>query len=134
MGVVISTSARDNACDAVVDLVDSGSSASNNFGVLEFYTGDFVTLLAECNFSNNAFGNASTGVATANSISLDSSANATGVCERFRFVNTDGQPVLSGTVSATGNGGDIELNTTSITVGDSLSITSLTVTMPAGSF
>jgi hypothetical protein len=128
MVVILATSARNDACDAIVDLVDIDGA-----GTLEFYTATYATLLAELVFNATAFGSASTGTASANAINADTSANATGVAERFRFITGDGVPLLSGTVSA-GSGGDINLNTTSINVGDSVSISSLTVTVPAGTF
>jgi len=127
MSVVLSTCARDESCNAIVDLPDVGGA-----GTLEFYTAGMALLLAELPFSATAFGASSVGVASADTITQDTSANNTGTAELFVFKNGDDQPVLSGTVSATGAGGDIELNTTSINVGDSLSMSSLTVTVPAG--
>jgi hypothetical protein len=127
MSVVLTTCARDDSCDSIVDLVDIGGT-----GTLEFYTAGMALLLAELPFSGTAFGASSVGVATADTITPDSSANNTGTAELFVFKNGDDNAVLSGTVSATAAGGDIELNTTSINVGDSLSMSSLTVTVPEG--
>jgi hypothetical protein len=122
MAVTISTSAANILCNAIVDLIDNGGAGS-----LELQTAGAL-VLAQMAFSNPAFGNAAAGVATANSISADTSANNTGTASAFRIKAGTGEVVLSGSVGTTGQ--DINLNTTSITVGDSISITSLTVTMP----
>lgn len=126
----ISTAARNAMCDALVDQVDGGSSN----GVVQIYTSAFGTLLATCAFSATAFGAASSGVATAASISDDTSADATGtaaVC-RISTTNDGSTPVATvweGTVGT--SGADINFNTVSFTSGDTVSITSMTVTMPA---
>ena len=124
MGVTLSTSARDTACDGIVDLIDT-----EGIGKLDFYTDGFGTLLAELTFNATAFGDSNTGTATANAIVAEVSATNTGTAGAFRIKAGTDVVVMSGTVSA--SGGDINLNTTSIFMGDSLSISSLTVTVPA---
>ena len=125
MAVTLSTSARNVLCDAIVDEIDVGASD----GSLDFYVDGFGTLLAELTFSSTAFGDAASGVATANAITSDTSANDTGTVGVFQILNGEGSPLLSGTVSA--SGGDINFNTTSINTGDSVAVTALTVTVPA---
>lgn len=125
MGVTLSTCARDTACDSIVDLIDVGVGD----GQIEFYTDSFGTLLAVLDFQSTAFGDSSNGTASADTIDAETSAVATGVAGNFRLINGDNSGVLSGTVSA--SGGDINLNTTNIYQGDSLSMSSLTVTVPA---
>jgi len=124
MGLILATSARDTINNALVDMIDTAGT-----GKLDFYTDGFGTLLAELTFSATAFGSSSTGVSTANSITSDTSANATGTAGAFRIKAGNDEVVLSGTVSA--SGGDINFNTTSINTGDSVAVTSLTVTVPA---
>ena len=84
-------------------------------------------LLAELRFGATAFGSGSAGVATANAITADSSANATGTASWFRCLKSDGTTVIYdgsvGTATA-----DLILNTVSIVSGASVSITSLTIT------
>jgi hypothetical protein len=125
MAITLTTAARNAACNGVVDLIDAGSGA----GTLRIYTASFATLLATLTFSDPAFGNAATGVATASAITADSSADATGTAAVFRFYDSDSTEVLSGTVGT--SGADINFNTVSWTSGDNISVTSLTVTMPA---
>lgn len=118
-------------CDALVDLLDSG--------YLRIYDGTIPTnadtavgaqtLLAELRFNATAFGSASNGVATANALTADSSANATGTASWFRALKSDGTTVvMDGTVGTSGE--DLNLNTTSIVSGAAVSVSSMTVTMP----
>jgi len=126
----ISTSVRNTMCNAFVDAIDSGSTNPN--GKLRIYTSGFSVLLAELDFSLPAFGAASNGVATAAAIAQEQSAPASGAAAVFRIVDRAGSTVAEGTVTATGGGGDLQLNTTSIVQFDIVSITSATITMPAG--
>lgn len=135
----ISNAAALAACDAVVDLIDGG--ASN--GYIEIRTGSQPanpdaaatgTLLATLNCSDPAFGDAADdtpgGKATANAITDDSSADATGTAAWFRAYDSDATAIIDGDVTATGGGGDMELNTVSIESGATVEVTSWTVTMP----
>lgn len=122
----ISTAARNAMCDALVDLVDVGAGSN---GTIEIHTSAFGTLLAVLDFSATAFGASAAGVATAASISDETSAPATGTAAVCRIKDADGTVVWEGTVST--SGADINLNTTSITSGDQVSISSFTVTVPA---
>lgn len=132
-----------SACDSVVDALDGGTGA----GLLRIYDGTqpsggpdeaivSQTLLAELTLSDPAFGAAADdnpgGKATANAISDDTSANADGTASWFRAVTSDGTAVIDGDVTATGGDGDLELNSTSIASGATVSVTSWTVTMPEG--
>jgi len=120
----ISTAARNAMCDALVDLVDSGGT-----GTIAIYTASFGTLLATLTFSATAFGAASSGVATAATITDDSSADATGTAAVCRVINGSAATVWEGTVGTSGE--DLNLNTVSIATADVVSISSMTVTMPA---
>lgn len=125
MAITIPTASRNAACNAVVDLSDAGAGAAH----LKIYTTGLVTLLADLTMSDPAFGAAATGVATASAISDDTSADNTGTAAEFKIEDSDAAEILRGSVGTSGQ--DINLNTTAITAGDTVSITSLTVTMPA---
>jgi len=127
--------------DAAVDMIDGGDAA----GTLKVYTGtqptnpdtaESGTLLATFTLDATAFGSASTGVCTLASTPLTTSGVADGTAGWFR-VETGGSggvgAVFDGTVSATGDGGTIELNTTTISDGVTVELTSGTFTMPVGS-
>ena len=126
------------ACDSVVDLLDGGAGAA----LIRIYDGakptnpdvaiDTQTLLAELTCSDPAFGDAQDGapggVATANAITDDTSANATGTATWFRAVDSNGVGVIDGTVGT--SGADLNLNTVEIITGATVSVSSWTVTMP----
>jgi hypothetical protein len=131
----IATDSASVAADAVVDRLDDGSGP----GTLVIFgsacpddadDADSGTTLAVLTFSDPAFGSAVAGVATANAITADSSANATGTALCFRAKDSDANVVFQGAITTSGGGGQIVLSSTSITSGQSVSITSLTYTQP----
>jgi hypothetical protein len=123
----ISTAARNAMCDALVDLIDGGAGA----GTIQIRTasGGGGTLLATLTFSDPAFGAASSGVATASAITDDSSADATGTAGYCVILDSDSNSIFEGTVGT--SGADINFNTVAFTSGDTVSISSMTITMPA---
>lgn len=126
MAITLSTAARNAACNAVVDLVDGGSSDANGDLVL-MTSGDVeVATLA---FSNPAFGAAASGVATAAAITADSSATG-GTAALFKVQDRDNTEIWRGTVGTPGSGADLELQSTLIGAGDSVTVTAFTMTMP----
>ncbi len=137
----LSNAAAIAACNAIVDLLDVGAGAAGN---IEIYAGTAPadadtaigaqTLLATLPFSATAFGAAVDGnpggVATANAITSDTAADATGTATFFRANDKDGNCIFQGDVSLTAGGGDLQLNTTSLVVGATVSVTAMTATMP----
>lgn len=133
----ISQAAAKAACDAVVDLLDGGSGA----GYVEIRTGSQPatvntaasgTLLGTLVLTDPAFGNATTAspaVATANAITSDTTADATGTAGWYRGYDSAGTAVLDGNITATGGGGNMELDSTSIVAGGVIAVTSWTVAM-----
>lgn len=59
----------------------------------------------------------------------ESSADATGTAGHFRIVGSGG--TIQGTVTATGGGGDMTLDNTSITAGQQVNVTAFTLTFAA---
>lgn len=118
--------------------------ASAASGILRIYSGSQPadadaavgggTILAELTMNATAFTSpsavASTDhVLTANAITQDSSANATGTAAWFRLFQSDGTtPLMDGTVGTAGC--DLNLNTVSIVSGGAVSVTSFTITFP----
>lgn len=88
-------------------------------------------LLAELRFAADAFPAATAGVLTANAITSDASADATGTATWARILKSDGTSVLfDGSVgTATAN---VILNTTSIVAAAVVSCSSLTLTISKG--
>lgn len=122
---------------AIADHLDGGSGQST----LEFFTGarpasvgsvPAGTLLGTLTLSRPGWAAPSGGSMTANSIIGDSSADATGTIGCAVLRDSSGTIVHDFTVTATGGGGEIEMNTISVVAGDPLNITSLILTLPIG--
>jgi hypothetical protein len=127
----ISIAARNVAGTALTDLLNTGSveiRTGTSPGVDSAATG---TLLATLPLSASAFGTWAAGSATANAITQDASADATGTAGYFRGLSSGSAAVVDGTVSATGGGGELELNTVSIEAAATVDITSWVINHPA---
>jgi hypothetical protein len=89
-------------------------------------------LLAELRFNATAFPASSSGVLTANAITSDAAANATGTATWFRCLKSDGTTALMdgtvGTASA-----NLILATTSIVINAVVDVSSFTITDAAAS-
>ena len=132
----ISVAAANAACDAVVDLLDADASAAtiqirSGAQPATVDTAASGTLLATLTCSATAFGAATGGVATAAAITSDTNAAATGTAGYFRALDGAGTAVIDGDVGTAGS--SMNLNTTSITIGGTVAVTSWTVTMPVSS-
>jgi hypothetical protein len=139
----LSTAAATAGTNAARDAAANAVTALCNNGRLRIYSGtppanantalSGNTLLAELTFGATAFGAASSGVATANAIGADTSADATGAPSFFRAFQSDGTSVVfQGTAAA--SGADLNLTGLSggdIVVGANVSVTSLTFTQTA---
>jgi hypothetical protein len=130
MALKYSTTLRNAQLDAVTTAVGTS-------GILRIYSGSRPanvaaaisgTLLAECVCNASAFAAAASGgVLTASAIANDSSANASGTASHYRLFRSDGTTaVIDGDVST--SGADLNLDNTSITTGQVVSITSFTIT------
>lgn len=124
MAISHTTAVRNGIADFVVDRVDAGAGA----GTLVFQTSGDVEV-ATLTFSTTAFGAAASGIATAATITSDTSATG-GTIAKFRIFDSNALEVLSGTAGSVGTE-DIVLSTATIGSGDTVSCSSLTYTAPA---
>lgn len=138
MGFRLATALRNAVSNAITTLVDAGSGP----GKIQIYTGAQPTnpntaasgtLLATFTLADPSFGAAASGTITLQGVPLSTTGLAAGTAGWFRALDSADNAVCDGTVSATGGGGQIELNTTTVSVGLNLQITSGTITMPLGS-
>jgi len=125
----ITTAAASAAADAVCALCNSGDFAIYD-GSQPATANTAITTqvkLAGLTFAATAFGAASAGVATANAIGSDASADATGTATWFRAYKSDHTTaVFDGSVGpATAN---LVLGSTAIVSGGVVSVTALTYT------
>lgn len=127
MTVSLATNARNAKLDALTTFI-------GNAGLLRIYDGtppanantalSGNNLLAELTCGSPFAPAASSGALTANSITQDSSANATGTATFYRVYKSDGTTVAAqGTVST--SGADLNLNTVSIVAAGPVAVTSL---------
>lgn len=126
MAITLPNASRSAACNAVVDLVDAGSGAGK---LVIMTSGDAV--LATITLDDPAFGAASNGVATGAGTPLTAVATGDGAAAKFQVTDSDDTVIWSGTVTATGGGGDVTFNTTSILTGQTVTVSSLSYTQPA---
>jgi hypothetical protein len=132
MALAYSTTLRNAQLDAIDDAMNAGSAGAT----LKIYSGTRPstgaalgggnTLLATLTFSTTAFGAASGGSITAASITSDSTADATGTASFFRIEDSDSTFIMDGDCGTSGS--DLNLDTTSISAGATVSISSFVIT------
>jgi hypothetical protein len=123
--MILSTDARNAAVNAVVDLLDVGTTDPN--GDLQFQTSGDVAV-ATLQFANPAFGAASAGSAAAGAIASDTNAVG-GTTTKAALRNRDNTEVLELTVGT--SGAEINLSSTTIGASDTVSVSSLQISQPA---
>jgi hypothetical protein len=140
--VRINTALRNAMADAAWATVDGGSGA----GRLRIYTGSQPatpatapsgTLLCEITLNDPSGEAAATGTAALDiTPALSGTGVAAGTAGWARFLTSTeaagtGLGVIDGSVTATGGGGDVTLNTTTISIGLTVSVTAFSITAPA---
>lgn len=121
MAITQSTALRNNQADQVSPLIDA-----NGGGNLVLRTsGDAEVATIQMNAT--AFAAAVAGVITANPTTDDTSATG-GTVAKFTLEDGIGTEVMNGSVTGTSGGGDIEMSSTTVGNGSTVSLTSLTYT------
>lgn len=138
----LDTTVRNAALDAALGTINGGAAA----GVIRVYSGTQPatpatapsgTLLLEFTLSDPAFAPASGGSAALDVDPIPAATGLTaGTAGWFRILTSDaaagtGLGLLDGEVSDTGGTGQLKLNTTTVSVGLDVEITSGTITQPA---
>jgi len=120
---------RTNRMNQVRDFIDAGAGA----GLWRIYDGSrpatcgtATTLLAEMTCSDPCAAGAASGVMTFSAITADASANATGTATWSRIVDSTGTCAVDMNVGTSGS--DLNLNSTAISSGQEVSITSAVIT------
>lgn len=131
MAYQFSTTVRNAMLDAIetaigvsaVLKIRTGAAPANCAGA------DSGTVLATMSLPSDWMAAASGGTKALSGTWQDASADATGTAAHFRIYASDGTTChAQGTVTATGGGGDLTLDNTSIATGQQVTITSLTFT------
>lgn len=118
--------------------LDTIESTIGTAAVLKIFTGaqpancaaaNSGTELVSMTLASDWMNAASTGTKTKLGTWEDASANNTGTAAHFRLYASDGTTChMQGSVTATSGGGDLELDSTSITSGQTVTITTFTLT------
>lgn len=125
--------------NAAVNAEADAFAALLNSGYLRIYSGtkpagpdtaiSSQTLLAELRFASTAFGAAVAGVITANAITRDSSANATGTASFYRALKSDGTTALMDGTCGTSDA-DLIMDRTDVVSGQPVECSAFTYTRP----
>lgn len=127
MALAYATGLRNAKLDAITTFAGASCKLRIYNGSRPATGGTATTLLAELTCNATFAPAASGGVLTLNSITQDTSADATGTASWFRIVKSDGTThVMDGNVGTSGS--DLNLNTTSIVAAAAVSVTSFTIT------
>jgi hypothetical protein len=131
MALQLSTAVRNARLDAIETTI--GTSA-----IMRIRTGsapadcaaaDSGTVLATLNLSSDWMAAAASGSKAKAGTWQDISADATGTAAHFRIYDSGGSTChLQGSVTATGGGGDLEVQNTSFATGQQVTVTAFTLT------
>lgn len=130
MSFQFSTTARNAALDAIETAIGASAILKIRSGSApaDCGTADSGTVLATLNLPSDWLAAASGGSKSKSGTWEDTSADAAGTAGHFRIYASDGTTVhMQGTITATGGGGDMTLDNTSIASGQQVTITSFTL-------
>ena len=119
--LTLETVTRNAAVKAATDLCNAGDIKFATAGASE---------VAICTFAATAFGAPATGVVTAAAIADDTTAIA-GTVTQALLRTSAAATVMTADVTDVGGGGSFTMTNRVVGTGDTVSVTSLTVTMPA---
>jgi len=131
MSIQLSTSVRNGRLDNIETTIGTAPILEIRSGSApaDCATGDSGTLLASMTLPSDWLAAASSGSKAKSGTWSDPSGNNAGTAGHFRIKDSGGSTChLQGTVTATGGGGDLTLDNTSIAVGQVITITSFTLT------
>ena len=124
MAVTHPPAVRNGLTDYAVDQLDLNTPP----GKLVMLTGASA-VVATLTLSNPAFGSAATGTATASAITDDTNAVG-GTIAKAELRQGNATPIILCSVTATGGGGDIQMNSIVVSAGQTVRVSSLTYSGP----
>lgn len=131
MAIQLSTTVRNARLDSIESTVGVSAILRIRTGAqpADCGTADSGTVLAELTLPSDWMAAAASGSKAKSGTWEDAAANADGTAGHFRIYDSAGTTChLQGSVTATSGGGDLELNNTSIATGQTVTITSFTLT------
>lgn len=139
MATRITQAAAKAAVDSVTALLNSGTvEIRTGSQPASANTAASGTLLGTLTLNATAFGAATTAspsVATANAITSDTAADATGTAGWFRAYRSSGNggaAVVDGSITLSGGGGDMIFDDTAVITGGTLAFSSWTISLGTG--
>jgi hypothetical protein len=126
MALGYSTTLRNAQLDAITTALGTSPKIRHYSGTRPATGGTATTLLGELPMSATPAAAASSGVWTANAITNDSSADATGTASWFRALTSANTPVIDGNIGTSGS--DLNMNTVSYVSGGPIAMSSWTIT------
>lgn len=126
MAITLNTTLKNALLDGIDSVFNSGTLEIRSGSAPGAGNAATGTVLATITLPADAFAAASGGTKAAQGTWQDLAADASGTAGYFRM--TGGSNTLEGTVTATGGGGDLTLDSIAITAGQQVTITSLTLT------
>ena len=133
MTVQLSVACRNAALDALETTIGTAAVLHLRTGgpPATVATANSGTLLASMTLDSDWWAAASSGAKAKSGTWSDASANATGTVAHFRIFASDGTTCgMQGTVTITGGGGDMTVDSTSITAAQVVTISTFTLTAP----
>jgi hypothetical protein len=131
MSLQLSTSVRNARLDTVESTISTSAVLKIRTGAApaDCGTADSGTVLATLSLPSDWMAAASAGAKAKSGTWQDASADNSGTAAHFRIYDSGGSTChIQGTVTATGGGGDMTLDSVAITAGQSVTITSFSLT------
>lgn len=130
MAIQLSTTVRNAMLDSIETAIGTSAVLKIRTGAApaDVATADSGTVLATLSLPSDWLAAASSGSKAKSGTWQDASADNTGTAAHFRIYASDGTTAhLQGTVTATGGGGDLTLDNTSIASGQTVTISSFSL-------
>lgn len=131
MTVQLSTSVRNARLDAIETTISTSAILKIRSGAqpASCAAADSGTVLATLNLPSDWLAAASSGSKAKSGTWEDGSADATGTAAHFRIYDSGGSTChIQGSITATGGGGDMTIDSTSLTAGQTVTVTGFTLT------
>lgn len=131
MAFQFSTTVRNASLDAIETTIGASAVLKIRTGAVPANVGtaDSGTVLTTLNLPSDWLAAASGGSKALSGTWQDTSADAAGTAGHFRIYASDGTTAhIQGTITATGGGGDMTLDNTSIAIGQQVTVTSFSIT------
>ena len=132
MGLQLSVDVRNAILDSIENEIGTDPTLEIRSGAppASCASADSGTVLADLALPTDWMADATAGSKAKSGTWEDTSADNTGTAGHFRLKGSDGTCHMQGTVTASGDGGDMQVDNASFTTGQNFTITTFTLTAP----